>query len=73
MKPVLFGEYVPFAETFPWLYRLTPLPVGLTAGRQPLVTSVAGRRLTCTICYETALPATIRSLVRYCRQIEWWP
>ena len=40
MKPVLFGEYVPFAETFPWLYRLSPLPVGLTAGRQPLVTSV---------------------------------
>ncbi|MCK4684912.1 MAG: hypothetical protein KAT44_08135, partial [Pirellulales bacterium] len=42
MKPVLFGEYVPFAETFPWLYRLTPLPVGITAGQQPLVTSVAG-------------------------------
>ncbi|MDG1991461.1 MAG: apolipoprotein N-acyltransferase [Pirellulales bacterium] len=73
MKPVLFGEYVPFAETFPWLYRLTPLPVGLTAGRQPLVTSVAGRRLTCTICYETALPATIRSLVRYCRQMNGGP
>jgi len=73
MKPVLFGEYVPFAETFPWLYRLTPLPVGLTAGQQPLVTSVAGRRLTCTICYETALPATIRSLVRYCRQIDGGP
>ena len=73
MKPVLFGEYVPFAETFPWLYRLSPLPVGLTAGRQPLVTSVAGRRLTCTICYETALPATIRSLVRYCRQIDGGP
>ena len=73
MKPVLFGEYVPFAETFPWLYGLTPLPVGLTAGRQPLVTSVAGRRLTCTICYETALPATIRSLVRYCRQMNGGP
>jgi apolipoprotein N-acyltransferase len=73
MKPVLFGEYVPFAETFPWLYRLSPLPVGLTAGRQPLVTSVAGRRLTCTICYETALPETIRSLVRYCRQINGGP
>ncbi|MFL2862850.1 MAG: apolipoprotein N-acyltransferase [Pirellulales bacterium] len=73
MKPVLFGEYVPFAETFPWLYRLTPLPVGLTAGHQPLVTSVAGRRLTCTICYETALPETIRSLVRYCRQINGGP
>lgn len=73
MKPVLFGEYVPFAETFPWLYRLTPLPVGLTAGQQPLVTSVAGRRLTCTICYETALPETIRSLVRYCRQIDGGP
>ena len=73
MKPVLFGEYIPFAETFPWLYRLTPLPVGLTAGQQPFIASVAGRRLTCTICYETALPETIRTLIRYCRQINGGP
>jgi apolipoprotein N-acyltransferase len=43
MKPVLFGEYIPFAETFPWLYRLTPLP------------------------------ETIRTLIRYCRQINGGP
>jgi apolipoprotein N-acyltransferase len=73
MKPVLFGEYIPFAETFPWLYRLTPLPAGLTAGQQPFIASVAGRRLTCTICYETALPETIRTLIRYCRQINGGP
>ena len=32
MFPVMFGEYVPLADQFPWLYSLTPLPAGLTAG-----------------------------------------
>jgi len=73
MYPVLFGEYVPLADRFPWLYRLTPLPAGLTAGRQPLLASVAGQRLTATICYETALPRAIRSLVRQCRRADGGP
>ncbi len=73
MHPVMFGEYVPLADRFPWLYRLTPLPTGLTAGRKPLLASVAGRRLTATICYETALPGAIRSLVRQCRQADGGP
>ena len=64
MHPVMFGEYVPFADRFPFLYRLTPLPGGLTAGRVPVVVDVAGRRVTPTICYETALPGAVRSLVR---------
>ena len=34
MHPVLFGEYIPLANRFPWLYRLTPLPAGLTAGTE---------------------------------------
>ena len=33
---VPFGEYVPFAETFPWLYRLTPLPGGIHRGAGPV-------------------------------------
>jgi len=33
MHPVMFGEYVPFGDIFPWLYRLTPMPNGLTPGR----------------------------------------
>ena len=64
MHPVMFGEYVPLAERFPILYRLTPLPAGLTAGTRPVALEVAGFRVAPTICYETALPDAIRSLVR---------
>jgi apolipoprotein N-acyltransferase len=63
MFPVAFGETVPLADRFPILYRLTPLPAGLTAGREPLVVTVAGLRVAPTICYETALPGAIRTVV----------
>ncbi|MFM8704483.1 MAG: apolipoprotein N-acyltransferase [Planctomycetia bacterium] len=61
--PVMFGEYIPLAERFPWLYRLTPLPAGLTAGTQPVAVTIAGRRVAVNICYETALPEAVRALV----------
>ena len=61
--PVMFGEYIPLAERFPWLYRLTPLPAGLTAGTQPVAVTIAGSQVAVTICYETALPEAVRSLV----------
>jgi apolipoprotein N-acyltransferase len=64
MFPVLFGEYVPLADRFPWLYRLTPLPAGLTAGTSPLAVEVAGFEVAATICYETTLPRAVRTLVR---------
>ena len=35
MHLVAFGEYVPLADYFPWLQRLTPLPMSATAGRKP--------------------------------------
>jgi len=63
MHPVLFGEYIPFGDRFPWLYRLTPLPAGLTAGDRPLAVTIDGQRVAPTICYETALPDAMRSLV----------
>ena len=63
MFPVAFGETVPLADRFPILYRLTPLPAGLSAGREPLVVTVAGLRVAPTICYETALPGAIRGVV----------
>jgi apolipoprotein N-acyltransferase len=63
IHPVLFGEYVPLANRFPALYRLTPLPAGLTAGRRPVAVDIAGHRVAVNICYETALPAAVRSLV----------
>ncbi|MFM7207942.1 MAG: apolipoprotein N-acyltransferase [Planctomycetaceae bacterium] len=64
MHPVMFGEYVPLADVFPILYRVTPLPAGLSAGREAVAVEVAGYRVAPTICYETALPTAIRSLVR---------
>ncbi|MBU6308505.1 MAG: apolipoprotein N-acyltransferase [Planctomycetes bacterium] len=64
MHPVMFGEYVPLAETFPVLYRITPLPAGLSAGAAPVAVQIAGYEVAPTICYETALPEAIRGLVR---------
>ena len=64
MHPVMFGEYVPLGGRFPVLYRLTPLPGGLTPGTTPVALDVAGFRVAPTICYETALPGAVRSLVR---------
>ncbi len=64
MHPVMFGETIPFAEQFPWLYSLTPLPAGLTAGTAAVAVPIAGHRVAVNICYETALPAAVRGLVR---------
>jgi apolipoprotein N-acyltransferase len=64
MHPVMFGEYVPLGDRFPMLYGLTPLPGGLTPGRAAVALDVAGFRVAPTICYETALPGAVRSLVR---------
>lgn len=64
MHRVLFGEYVPFAEYFPWLQRFTPLPISLTAGKSPASFLVAGVRIAPNICYETVLPHVIRRHVR---------
>jgi apolipoprotein N-acyltransferase len=61
---VLFGEYVPFAEQFPWLQRFTPLPSSLAAGKEPVSFPVAGLRIAPNICYETVLPHVIRRQVR---------
>ncbi|MCX7390496.1 MAG: apolipoprotein N-acyltransferase [Planctomycetia bacterium] len=63
MYPVLFGEYVPLANIFPWLYRLTPLPVGLTAGTTPLAVTIDGTLVAVNICYETTLPRSVRQTV----------
>ena len=55
---------MPLADRFPWLYKLTPLPAGLTAGMSPLAVEVAGFEVAATICYETTLPRAIRIMVR---------
>jgi apolipoprotein N-acyltransferase len=69
-----FGEYMPFAETFPWLQKLNPLAAGaFTAGTEPrLVTlpflnnhgSEATYRVGSLICYEDIVPSLSRTAVR---------
>jgi apolipoprotein N-acyltransferase len=60
MHRVPFGEYIPFADWFPVLYRLTPLTGGIAAGESPTVLDLDGVIYSVNICYETAVPHLIR-------------
>jgi apolipoprotein N-acyltransferase len=60
---VMFGEYVPLADRFAWLQRLTPLPRGLAAGHGATAFEVHGLRLAPHICYESVLSHLIRGQV----------
>jgi len=58
--PVMFGEYIPFGEMLPFLYRITPLPGGLSIGDGPRVWDVAGLRMSPNICFESTIPHLVR-------------
>ncbi len=60
MVPLPFGEYIPFADTFPWLRQLIQGPGDFRAGERPTVfpaRTAAGvdYRYTVPICYEAIL------------------
>jgi len=61
---VMFGEYVPLGEWFPWLYRLTPMPEGLTPGTTPRTFEVGTTRVAPMICFENTVPHLVRRHVR---------
>ncbi|QDU93465.1 apolipoprotein N-acyltransferase [Lignipirellula cremea] len=56
---VLFGEYVPLADMFPWVYDLTPMPQGLTAGTQARAMEAGGLRWMPLICFESIQPQVV--------------
>jgi apolipoprotein N-acyltransferase len=60
---VPFGEYVWFADWFPWLYQLTPLHGGSKHGAGPVCMESEGVRYAPNICYENTLPHFIRRQV----------
>jgi apolipoprotein N-acyltransferase len=67
MHLVMFGEYVPLAGYFPWLYALTPLSGGATPGAGPHATTVGDVRYAPNICYESTVPHLICDQVNQLR------
>jgi apolipoprotein N-acyltransferase len=63
MEAVMFGEYIPLADVFPWIYRLTPMAAGMSVGDRPQVFEVGGLRMSPSICFESVIPHLIRSHV----------
>jgi apolipoprotein N-acyltransferase len=69
-----FGEYMPFAETFPWIQKINPLAAGaFTAGKESRVVSLpflndtsATQEYTAAslICYEDVVPSLSRIAVK---------
>jgi len=57
---LMFGEYVPFSETFPGLRRWFPWAGNFARGAGPGVRRVAGLRVGPQICYEGLFPGISR-------------
>lgn len=64
MHAVMFGEFVPCAELFPILQRVTPLGPGLSTGSEPVMMQHKDYRLAPNICFESTVPHLIRDQVR---------
>jgi apolipoprotein N-acyltransferase len=60
---VMFGEYMPLVETFPWLQNFTPLTGSAAAGDRSVAFDVGGVRISPSICYESVLSHVIRRQV----------
>jgi len=60
-----FGEYLPFAETFPAIKELSPMTGGYTAGRSVSIFDIPGKaRIGQLICYEDLLADMVRETTR---------
>ena len=68
MHRVMFGEYIPWGEVFPWLYRLTPMSQGINSGSSPECFRVGDVNLSPSICFESTVPHLIRTQVSALRQ-----
>jgi len=67
---VVFGEYIPLVDTFPWLRRFTPFGAGfgISAGQACAVFEHKGFRFAPVICFEDTVPQLIRNIVNVTSQ-----
>ena len=68
MHLVMFGEYMPFVKSMPWLQNLTPLCTNCSPGERPKGLMLKNICLVPNICYETVLPHVIRNQLAALRQ-----
>ncbi len=68
MHLVMFGEYVPFAKSFPWLQGLTPLSVSASHGDHAAGLVVNDICMAPSICYESVLAHVLREQLLTLRQ-----
>lgn len=63
---VLFGEYVPLANKFPFLKALSPISAGYTPGEEPGVLELDDPPIAAgaLICFEDAFPSLAREAAR---------
>ena len=73
MHPVMFGEYIPLGNVFPWLYNLAPIPGALTPGESPRVFVAGGLRVAPNICFENTVPHLIRRNLKTLQQPDTSP
>jgi apolipoprotein N-acyltransferase len=59
MHAVMFGEYIPLADMFPFIYRFVPIS-GMAVGDGPRAFRVGSFTLAPSICFESVVPHLIR-------------
>lgn len=59
-----FGEYIPFGETFPQIYELSPRSGRFAAGDHVHPLQLGPYRLSVLICYEDILPSFVSRAIR---------
>ncbi|MGE3671321.1 MAG: apolipoprotein N-acyltransferase [Polyangiaceae bacterium] len=59
-----FGEYLPFGETFPQLYEMSPHSGRFTPGTEAKPVPFGDHQLAVFICYEDIIPSFVNSIMK---------